>query len=554
MSEFWSPSPHRPTPDRRFFVKQASSAAHTYGKKLVSAEAFTTMGPHWNDSPWAHMKPSLDHEICDGLNLVVHCLFVCSPKEMGIPGQETWAGTHFNPQITWWDEAKEFITYERRCQYIAQQGDFVADVVYYYGDHVPNIARRKDDDPAGALPGFDYDVLDEYLLVNALKIEDGTLSLPSGMKYRVLALPDHRVLSLDALRKVDTLVRNGATVLGYKPIKAVSLVGGEDGKAEFKTLSDGLWGDGIKEATETGMRNVEKGRIAWGMSARDLLLNDGLSPDVEFRGTSNDPDLRWIHYRFGKDEVYFICNQKPIAESVTAVFRCSNKIPEFWDAVNGNIGKAGTFFMEDGRTSVPLRLEPHGSMFVVFRSHSKKSQMKAPNFPTWKERKIIDGPWEVSFDPKWGGPGSVTFPELMDWTKHSDEGIKYYSGEAGYNKTFTIDFEPEKDKQYFLHLEEIKDVGVAWVTINGKDKGLLWTKPFRTDISKELQKGENSLEIKVINSWYNRVAGDQTFPDKKQYTKTNILLIYDHRGRPRNEIPLEPSGLLGPVTIQEAVY
>jgi len=391
MSEFWSPSAFFPTPDRRFFVKQASSAAHTYGKKLVSAEAYTTIGPHWNDSPWAHMKPSLDHELCEGLNLVVHCLFVSSPKEMGIPGQETWAGTHFNPQITWWEEAKAYITYERRCQYLAQQAEFVADVVYYYGDHVPNIARQKDDDPAGALPGFDYDVLNEDLLVDALDVLDGKLILPSGMKYRILVLPDHRILSLAALKKVDTLVRNGATVLGPKRLKAVSLVGGEKGKTEFKTLADRLWGDGIKETTETGIRNVGKGRIAWGVSARDLLLKDGPAPDLEFIENSEDSDLRWIHYRIGANEVYFVCNQKPMEESATAIFRCSNKTPEFWDAVDGSICKANTFTMKDGRTTVPLKLGPNGSIFVVFRSHAKKSQSKGPNFPIWHEKQVIGG-------------------------------------------------------------------------------------------------------------------------------------------------------------------
>lgn len=552
MSEFWSPSPHRPTPDRRFFVKQASSAAHTYGKKLVAAEAFTTMGPHWNDSPGADMKPSLDHEICEGLNLVVHCLFVCSPKEMGIPGQETWAGTHFNPQLTWWEEAKAFITYERRCQYLAQNGHFVADVVYYYGDHVPNIARQKDDDPAGALPGFDYDVLSEDLLVDALNVEDGNLRLPSGMKYKVLVLPDHRIVSLAALRKVDVLVRNGATVLGFKPLKAVSLVGGEQGKIEFTALADQLWGKGDEEKTETGMRKVGKGRMAWGMNARDLLLQDGLAPDVEFVGHSEDSDLRWIHYRMGENEVYFVCNQKPVEESTTAIFRSSGRIPEFWDAVDGSVRMAVTFTMENERTSVPLKLGPNGSLFVVFSTHAKDSQNKGPNFPTWHEKQVLGGPWTVSFDPQWGGPREVTFPELIDWTTHSDEGIKYYSGKSVYNQTFTIGFEPQKEKQYALQLGNIQDVGMARIRINGKDKGLVWTAPFRVEISGELQKGSNTLDIEVVNSWYNRVAGDQTFPERKQYTSTNINLKNDFRGRPIDVIPLEPSGLLGPVTIEEA--
>src|SRR5690606_9150060 len=69
MGEFWSPSSHRPTPNKRFFVKQAASAAHVYNKRLVGAEAFTTVHKHWNDVIWTDMKSSFDHEICAGLNL-----------------------------------------------------------------------------------------------------------------------------------------------------------------------------------------------------------------------------------------------------------------------------------------------------------------------------------------------------------------------------------------------------------------------------------------------------------------------------------------------------
>ncbi len=547
MSEFWSPSPHRPTPDRRFFVKQASSAAHTYGKRLVGAEAYTTIGPHWNDSPWAHMKPSLDHELCEGLNIVFHCLLTCSPKEMGLPGQEMFAGTHFNPNITWWNEAKAYIDYERRCQYITQQGDFVADVVYYYGDHIPNIARRKDDDPAGALPGFDYDVLSEDLLINALNVADGKLTLPSGIEYRVLVLPDHCVLSLAALKKVDALVRNGATVLGPKPLKAVSLVGGDNGRTEFKALADRLWGEGIKGKTKTGKRKVGNGRIAWGMRARDLLLSDGLAPDLEYLERSKDSDLRWIHYRIGKDDVYFLCNQLPRVEHASAVFRCSKKIPEFWDPVTGSIRKANTFTMDGGKTTVPLEFGPHGSMFVIFRSQANSSQDKGPNFPTWQEKQVIAGPWDVSFDQQWGGPKQpVRFDTLTSWIDNSDPGIKYYSGKAVYRTTFNVD-NNLAGKPLALELGDVKDVGIARVTLNGTDLGIVWKPPFRVDISKAVKPGKNKLEVMVVNSWRNRLIGDNKLPEEKRLTHTNIKVVED--GRRKWE--LEESGLFGPVRIME---
>jgi len=81
----------------------------------------------------------------------------------------------------------------------------------------------------------------------------------------------------------------------------------------------------------------------------------------------------------------------------------------------------------------------------------------------------------------------------MNWTnKFPEEFLKY----RGYD----INFDLQKDQNYFLQLGSVKDIGIAEVKINGIDKGILWTKPFRVNISDELQKGENTLEINVINS------------------------------------------------------
>ena len=266
-------------------------------------------------------------------------------------------------------------------------------------------------------------------------------------------------------------------------------------------------------------------------------------------------DFDYIHYTIGESDVFFVSNQTTERQEVICQLRINRKQPELWDALTGEIRIAKAFGQQDGLTSVPLTLEPYGAIIIVFQKkiNMNKQGTAQHNYLDYKTVKEISGEWKVNFDPKWGGPGSVIFPELMDWTNHSDEGIVYYSGTAVYNKIFNIDFAPQKGKQYFLQLESIKDVGIAEVKINGIDKGILWTKPFRTEISQELQIGENMLEIKVVNSWFNRVAGDEIFPEKSQYTSTNAVLMHDFRGRPRKIIPLEPSGLMGPVTIEEAV-
>ena len=279
MSEFWSPSPHRPQPNNRFFLKQASSAAHIYGKKIVGAESFTTIGPHWNDELWHDQKSAFDHEICAGLNRMYFHTFTCSPPEMGLPGQEYFAGTHVNPQVTWWKQSGAFIDYMHRTQSIVQEGKFVADVLYYYGDHVPNIFPLKHSDPAGVMPGFDYDVTDETIFLQ-LKIENGKVVVPGGVQYRVLVLPDHKVLSMAVLEKLENLLLEGATILGHKPASSVTLVGGAESKKNFSDLANNIWGEGT---AKKGRNNMAKENLLGEFQQENSFYRRKYQPTLIFR-------------------------------------------------------------------------------------------------------------------------------------------------------------------------------------------------------------------------------------------------------------------------------
>jgi len=156
----------------------------------------------------------------------------------------------------------------------------------------------------------------------------------------------------------------------------------------------------------------------------------------------------------------------------------------------------------------------------------------------------IPGPWQVRFDPKWGAPDKVTFDKLTSWTQHSEPGIKFYSGKATYRTTFTFEEKIDRRKEYWLDLGKVEDVGIARVRLNGRDLGILWTMPFRADISDVLKPGRNLLEADVINSWRNRLVGDRDLSQSRRYTKTNITI--------RPEWKLLESGLLGPVTIEKS--
>ena len=512
MSEFWVPSPHRPTDEKRFFVKQAASAAHTYGKPVTCAEGFTSIGPQWNDTLWSSQKPSFDHEACAGVNLVFWHAFTSSPREAGLPGQEYFAGTHFNPQITWAKQAPAFISYLNRCQSLLQRGQFVADVLQYYGNHVPNIARLKQDDPAKILPTHDYDTINEEVLLRA-NTENGMVTLPSGMKYRVLALPKAPVLSLAAARKVRELAQTGAVIVGPKPERATGL---ED-DAEVRRIADELWNSGK-------IRDIP---------ALKVLGEMGVAPDVE-----GIPD--WIHRREGETDIYFLSNQNKVPFQGKITFRVAGKTPEFWDPVTGDRRVAPVFSSADGRTSVPIDLPPYGSLFVIFRNTGEAKPPHGANFPSFATVSELQGPWDVAFDPHWGAPATVGFPSLSDWTKNPDQGIRNYSGTAVYSKTFDLPKDARAGEKFFLDLGEVHDI--AEVTLNGRNLGVLWFPPLRVEITDAVKPTDNRLEIKVVNSWYNRVLFDQSLPKEKRLTSTNIRIL-DKKATPVS------SGLLGPVLL-----
>lgn len=535
MGEFWVESPHRPTEEKRFFMKIAASAAHIYGKPIACGEGFTSIGPHWNDTLWSSQKPTFDHEACAGLNLTYWHAFTCSPEKMGIPGQEYFAGTHFDPQITWAKQAKAFVAYLNRCQFLLQQGKFVADVCVYTGSHTPNVPGRKQADPGKVLPGYDYDAFNEEVLLTRMSFKDGRIVLPDGMSYRLMALPEGlKTISLPALKKIGELAKAGAVIVGPKPERAHTLLNYPDCDAEVKKIADDLW---------------DNNRAISNKTAKEELASLGVLPDFEA-----DADLDYIHRRDGEAEIYFISNPKGEKTSAHATFRVNGKQPELWDAVTGQRRNAGSFNPtneKNARTSLPLEFEPYGSLFVVFRHPAAKDlPARASNFPSMTRLGELTGPWAVAFDPKWGGPKSVQFENLTSWTERPEEGIKYYSGTATYTKIFdrpkSLASKPKA--RVYLDLGTVKEM--AEVKLNGQSLGIVWCPPWRVEITAQLKPSGNTLEIDVVNNWPNRLIGDAKLPPEKRLTKTNVTL-FSQPPKGGGEHPLPVSGLLGPVTLQE---
>lgn len=519
-------------------TKMAASAAHIYGRKTASAEAFTTYR-HWKDSP-ATLKPAADRAFCEGINrLVVHASTATRPED-GQPGYEYGAGTHFNPNVTWWSKAGLFLQYLGRCQRLLQEGRFVADVLYYNGDWAPNIVEPRHVDPALG-KGYDYDACNAEVLLTRLSVKGQRLVLPDGMSYRLLVLPERTAMPVAVVAKIRDLVQAGATVVGPKPQRAPGLKDYPKCDQQVQKIADEVWGD--CDGQKVTRRAFGKGRVFWGVPLREILLGDGVLPDFEHSGS--EAFIDFIHRSTDSREIYFLANRNNRAETVECTFRATDGQPELWDPVSGEITPAGAFRAQAGRTTLSLEFAPWQSCFVVFRQ-DRASAPQAPaaqpasNFLKLSAEHELAGAWTVRFDPKWGAPASVEFAALEDWTQRPEPGIKYYSGTATYVKRF--DLEPKPGRRLFLDLGTVKNI--AEVRLNGQPLGIVWTAPWRVEITNAVKAKDNLLEIEVVNLWPNRLIGDAQLPPEQRLTRTNIALE-------KNPVLL-PSGLLGPVCLQSA--
>ena len=346
--------------------KIAASAAHVYGKKFVGAEAFTATPERgrWQTHPYM-LKALGDRAFSEGINRFIFHTTAHQPWFNVLPGMTMgpW-GSHFGRTQTWWDEAKAWIDYLTRCQHLLQQGTFVADICFFVGEHAPNSAPYRPDLKA---KGYDYDACPSEVLLRA-KVKGGKLVLPGGTSYEVLVLPGTDAMTPQLLQKIAEIVRSSVTVVGPKPNRSPSLQGYPNCDSEVQRLARAVWGkcDG-RTVTENSFGS---GKVYWGKPLEEVLRLKGVKPDFEVKGKSTTV-LAWIHRRAGNIDIYFVANQRERWEAVECVFRVKGKIPELWHPDTGEIEQAPAFWEEGGRTVMPIRLPPYGSVFVVFRPSAK---------------------------------------------------------------------------------------------------------------------------------------------------------------------------------------
>jgi hypothetical protein len=537
--------------DTAYSVIEAASIAHTCGRSVVAAEAFTSNpGEDWKADP-AALKTLGDWAFCTGVNRLDFHRFQAQPWNDRRPGMTMGAyGVHWDRTQTWWDMVPAYHEYLSRCQSVLQRGVTVADVCFLAAEGAPQVFRPPTSAMTGTPPdhsGYNFDGCAPETLLERAQIQNGEIAFPDGTSYRVLVLPERETMTPRLLRKIKTLVREGATVVGPAPKKSPSLENHPQCDAEVRKLAREIWGecDGRNVLSHT----LGRGRVLWLKAAiqpmeqygdfaavTSVLDELGVPPDFV-----SDGPLRFTHRRDGDAEVYFVANRESKPVEARCLFRVTGKQPELWDPLTGATRELPQFAERDGRTAISMRFEPAQSFFVVFRTPAKTNEIAGQNFPTLNPLFTLKGPWEVAFDPKWGGPEHVVFDSLCDWSQRAEAGIKYYSGKALYRKSFELaDKSPIPDQKYYLDLGLVQNL--ARVRLNGRDLGVAWCAPWRVEVSGALVAGTNQLEIEVANLWPNRLIGDLNLPEAQRMTWTTINPY-------KKDSPLLPSGLLGPVRL-----
>jgi hypothetical protein len=538
-----------PGPDFDYItdLRGAASVAHIYGQNLVGAESMTSRGPAWSFSPDS-LKKVADLEFALGVNRFEIHESAHQPVADMAPGLTLGPyGLWFNRNDTWAEQARPWVTYLARCSYLLQQGHYDADVAYFYGEEGPLTAafgwKPIDDAP----DGYAFDFVNSDVLLHELSVKDGRLVTPGGTSYRILYLGGRsQRMTLPVLRQLESLVTQGAVIVGNRPVDSPSLA---DDENEFVRIADKLWGR--KASPNHGVVRVGKGRVYAGASANEVLTFLGVPRDFEYTKPAPDASLMFLHRKLSDGDLYFVNNRTELAENVDATFRVDGKSPELWDAATGATEPA-SYRIANGRTTVPLRLDPWGSTFVVFRRPAAGTSRQAPA----QQAKIISDldnslnhDWSATFEPGRGVSGAIKFPSLVSWTDmsipKSDDGVKYFSGTATYSKIIDV---PENAFAAGAHLSlDLGDVeNLAEVIVNGKDLGILWKTPYKIDVTGALKPGSNQIEIKVTNLWVNRLIGDQQPWALKKYAFAGFMPY-------KADSPLLPSGLLGPVHVMSLI-
>ncbi|OAM89139.1 hypothetical protein AW736_14340 [Termitidicoccus mucosus] len=550
----------------------ASSAAHVAGKKLASSEAFTWAREHFHEAP-SGLKPELDQLFLTGINHIFYHGSCFSPADAPWPGWLFYASTQYNPRNPLWHEFAALNAYITRVQSFLQAGRPDNGILLYWPVydlwHDPkgwnrNLGMHGHDwlteAPAGRLAqalidrGYTFDfVSDEQLRTTACVPRSSRLRTIGTAEYQAVLVPRTGHMPAATLRRLLDLASQGARILFFDamPADVPGFARLESRRAEFAEQLARIELPPPGTAVRAAM--LGKGNVYVGDDLDTLL---GLVPVA--RETIADSGLRFVRRALPDGHIWFIANltDKPYSDAAPLV--TEDAAAALYDPLSGVSGmarysaaRADSDAGTPATLSVGLQLAPGQS--IIVRTYAGEAVPE--NAASWTysapvgEPAALGGRWTVTFAS--GGPQlppPFKTAALTSWTDQGGEAGRF-AGMARYELDFELPAAPEgaEVEDWWLDLGDVRET--ARVLVNGRDVGLLWCLPFRARIGHCLRPGKNHLAIEVTNLAANRIRDlDQRGVVWKNFHEINFVNAH-YKPLDAGLWPLQPSGLLGPVTL-----
>ena len=493
-------------------IRESASVAHLYGQNIVAGESFTTNGMLGGAYSWypGNLKETADLALLSGLNRFFIHESAHQPYDQLQPGLGLIIyGQWFSRHETWAEYAGYWMDYLARSCYLLQAGHAVVDILWYYGEDTSIVGAYAKGLPA-VPDSYSYDFCSPHALLNCLSVKDGCAVTASGMSYKVIVLGERtQAMSVNILRKLKELADGGVIIVGKAPTQLTSR---STNPAEFQQLRNDIW--------NSGRKNVWTGELA------DALRNYGIEPDF----VSAVPGVRFVHRRDGAREIYWVRNFSGAPVDTEIRLRDAAGTLIVLDPVSG---KPVTGAISNGR----LHLGTGDALFLVADPAMTPSAQPLPLLPA--EEVALDGPWTVSFEGLNAPSSNREWTQLSSYTTSSEDAVKYFSGTATYRNSFTL-AETAQPLGLTIDLGEVGQM--ADVYLNGRHVDFLWKAPYSIRLTEGWKPGKNTLEVKVVNVWVNRLIGDAR-PGAQGDSFTPVPFY-------KADSPLIPSGLMGPVCVQ----
>ncbi|MCH4147704.1 MAG: hypothetical protein LKG25_04480 [Prevotella sp.] len=537
MGEFWTSSNGKINPN-------VTGGARAAGKTVVGAESFTSRPEmsQWTEDP-AMLKRSTEGAFASGVNRLVLHHWVHQPfDDRYQPGMGMgWWGTHFSRNQTWFEPGKAFFHYLGRCQYLLQQGEQVIDY----------LMLDKADSNSDGISLLDF-------LRYPQKVDKGRIVLPSGRSYALLEVPNARNIDPQVLEHIGELLRQGATIVSEKSEASTGLLNYPQCDEQVKAKAEALW-------AQYGGKQLFATRA-------EAIRHLGIKPD--YLVEKGEADI--VHRKTKTEDIYYIGNLTNSAERVQVSLLQQGRLPELWNAEKGTVENVGDWHFDNGRTVASLHLEPYQSRFIVFRRNATPEEIelgKQGEAPRQLLKTLTtENHWKMTFLPKLDTRFQKDTTALYDLSTSNDERIKYFAGTVNYENTFTLKkADLKKACDISMDLGIMNDIAI--VKVNGEATDTLWYPPYRTDITRYVKAGKNTLEIDVTNTWANRMIGDEQYPADFEWGKDRGVSMgramkgypqwfIENKPRPqkgrkcfsvwyyyRKDSKLQEAGLEGPVKI-----